>query len=192
MFFLQYHISNISKDHFVFVRRETCAADEFEDLVQRNMAANCGLDFRAAAEFVGSIAARELSLIRQPAVSRRVHLMHLVNLKQALPVLEGLLAGLDSCGSSLRQNTYTHGRSSFEGSAQRASNLACDGHCPQNCAQCGAGPAAMFGSDDHEEGVPASVAEVLGCKSKDELMQFLRNMVDTIKAYMASGCVKIS
>ncbi|EIE20714.1 Clavaminate synthase-like protein [Coccomyxa subellipsoidea C-169] len=65
--------------------RATCSPEEFEELVQRNMAANCGLDFRAAAEFVGCIAARELRLIRQPAISRQQRLMHLFNLQRALP-----------------------------------------------------------------------------------------------------------
>ncbi|CAL5220025.1 g1971 [Coccomyxa viridis] len=43
--------------------RATCSGQEFEALVQRNMAANCGMDFRAAGEFVASIALRELQLL---------------------------------------------------------------------------------------------------------------------------------
>ncbi|CAL8468075.1 g7614 [Coccomyxa elongata] len=83
--------------------RETCTSEEFEALVERNMAANCGLDFRAAAEFVGCIVARELHLIRQPAVQHAQRLMHLFNLRRALPVLEGLLAGLDSSNAPPEQ-----------------------------------------------------------------------------------------
>ena len=87
----------------LLLRRETCTAEEFEALVERNMAANCGLDFRVAAEFVGCIAARELHLMRQPAAKRAQRLMHIFNMRRALPVLEGLLAKLDSSQATTEQ-----------------------------------------------------------------------------------------
>ncbi|BDA42235.1 2-oxoglutarate and iron-dependent oxygenase JMJD4 [Coccomyxa sp. Obi] len=100
--------------------RETCTLEEFEALVERNMAANCGLDFRAAAEFVGCIAARELHLIRQPATERAQRLMHLFNLRRALPVLEGLLARLDSSKASPEQASPA----AYESSREAASSAA--------------------------------------------------------------------
>jgi hypothetical protein len=172
------------------VRRETCSsAEEFEALVQRNMAANCGLDFRAAAAFVGCIAARELSLIRQPAISRQEHLMHLFNLKQALPVLDGLLAGLDSCACS-HQKSQTLGSFIEDGLAQRSSNMAGDRCCPQDCAKDDDGLAAAESCND--ERLHVSVADVLGCDSKDDFVQLLRNIVNNMKACVASEHVKFS
>jgi hypothetical protein len=77
------------------LHRATCSEQEFDELVQRNMAANCGLDFRAAAKFVGCIAARELSLMKDGADQDRASaLMRVFNLRRVLPVLEGLLRGL--------------------------------------------------------------------------------------------------
>ena len=68
-------------------------------LVQRNMAANCGLDFQAAAELVGCIAARELEALRQQAAGCCGSMAAPCaapgfNLERALPVLEGLCAGM--------------------------------------------------------------------------------------------------
>lgn len=44
--------------------REGCSAEEFEGLVQRNMAANCGMDYAFMAEFMRAILTRELDLLR--------------------------------------------------------------------------------------------------------------------------------
>lgn len=67
--------------------------------MQRNMAANCGLDYRAAAEFVGCIVARELGAMGQEescsirsAGERQAS--RIFNLGRALPMLDGLYAGL--------------------------------------------------------------------------------------------------
>ena len=43
--------------------RAGCSAEEFEGLVQRNMAANCGMDYRAAGELIASIVCVELKHI---------------------------------------------------------------------------------------------------------------------------------
>ena len=107
--------------------REGCTAGEFEGLVQvcrmllkhvstdttlwalrdsavsltlqRNMAANCGLDYRAAAEFVGCIVLRELARVGEEescssCVDAEGCASPMFNLQRALPVLEGLYAGL--------------------------------------------------------------------------------------------------
>lgn len=44
--------------------REGCSAEEFEGLVQRNMAANCGMDYAFMTEFMNAILSRELDLLR--------------------------------------------------------------------------------------------------------------------------------
>ena len=44
--------------------REGCSAEEFESLVQRNMAANCGMDFSFMTEFMTSILQREMKEAR--------------------------------------------------------------------------------------------------------------------------------
>ena len=44
--------------------REGCSAEEFEGLVQRNMAANCGMHYALMAEFMKAILSRELALLR--------------------------------------------------------------------------------------------------------------------------------
>ena len=46
------------------VHRSGCSADEFEALVQRNMAANCGMDYAFMADFMRAILSRETSLLR--------------------------------------------------------------------------------------------------------------------------------
>lgn len=46
------------------MHREGCSAEEFEGLVQRNMAANCGMDYAFMAEFMKAILSRELNLLR--------------------------------------------------------------------------------------------------------------------------------
>lgn len=83
--------------------REGCTAAEFEGLVQRNLGANSGLDYRSAAEFVGCIAARELGRIGQRGQEcddkEACHASPEWNLERALPMLEGLCAGLCSSGS---------------------------------------------------------------------------------------------
>ena len=83
--------------------REGCTAAEFEALVQRNLGANSGLDYRSAAEFVGGIAARELGLIRQRSGGSEGEEATSAspewNLERALPMLEGLCAGLCSNAS---------------------------------------------------------------------------------------------
>ena len=69
------------------------------------MAANCGLGYRAAAEFVGCIVARELGLVSQQeccsssSAGEQCAGPHF-NLKRALPMLEGLYAGLRSMSCS--------------------------------------------------------------------------------------------
>lgn len=47
--------------------RALCSAEEFEGLVQRNMAANAGLDFRDFSEFLGFIAMKELQELHASA-----------------------------------------------------------------------------------------------------------------------------
>ena len=44
------------------VCREGCSAEDFEGLVQRNMAANCGMDFAFMADLVKTILSRESHL----------------------------------------------------------------------------------------------------------------------------------
>ena len=46
------------------VHRSGCSAEEFEELVQRNMAANCGMDYAFMADFMRAILSREVSLLR--------------------------------------------------------------------------------------------------------------------------------
>ena len=46
------------------VRREGCSAEDFEGLVQRNMAANCGMDYAFMADLVKAILSRESHLLR--------------------------------------------------------------------------------------------------------------------------------
>ena len=169
------------------MRRETCSPEEFEGLVQRNMAANCGLDFRAAAEFVGCIAARELRLIRQPATSRQQRLMHLFNLQRALPVLEGLLAGLDSCcQSSIEEHSEGLGTSRDGGLARRSCSV--EG-CEQYCAKSAVGKTAMSGKcvEGREE---VGVSLALGCEKKEELVQMLSKVVSRTRDWLACECVK--
>ena len=51
--------------------RAGCSAEEFEGLVQRNMAANCGMDYRAAGEFIASIVCTELKRIQASGISKK-------------------------------------------------------------------------------------------------------------------------
>ena len=44
--------------------REGCNKEEFEGLVQRNMAANCGMDYAFMAEFMHAILHRESQMPR--------------------------------------------------------------------------------------------------------------------------------
>jgi hypothetical protein len=44
--------------------REGCTEVEFEDLVQRNMAANCGMNYAFMATFMHVILQRESQLLR--------------------------------------------------------------------------------------------------------------------------------
>lgn len=44
--------------------REGCTEVEFEDLVQRNMAANCGMNYAFMATFMHVILERESQLLR--------------------------------------------------------------------------------------------------------------------------------
>ncbi len=171
------------------MRRETCSPEEFEELVQRNMAANCGLDFRAAAEFVGCIAARELRLIRQPASSRQQRLMHLFNLQRALPVLEGLLAGLDSCcQSSIEENSERLGLSRDGGLAKDCGSV--EG-CEQYWVKSAVGNTAMSGKCvEGREEVDVSLADVLGCKNKEELVQMLCKVVSRTQDWLACECLE--
>lgn len=46
------------------VCREGCSVEEFDGLVQRNMAANCGMDYAFMAEFMKAILTRELDFLR--------------------------------------------------------------------------------------------------------------------------------
>ncbi|KAK9816935.1 hypothetical protein WJX72_007187 [[Myrmecia] bisecta] len=70
--------------------RPMCEPAEFEGLVQRNLAANCGLDYRSMADFVGAIAQRELAAIRRPGGPLPQLLAHAFNLQRAGFVLKGL------------------------------------------------------------------------------------------------------
>lgn len=70
---------------------DTCAdVTEFEELVQRNLAANAGLDFRGYADFVGCIVRRELRGLQRPGLDRRQQLHHAFNLQRAAHVLHGV------------------------------------------------------------------------------------------------------
>lgn len=170
--------------------RADCTAEEFEALVQRNMAANCGLDFRAAAEFIGCIAAQELRLIRQPAssleedvVSTAQRLMHRFNLQRALPVLEGLLAGLEG-----REQLSPSGCCAEE-SPSWGSRALCDGCFSDSHAENGAdGPPLHGGCSDEHKSV--EVAEVLACRSKDDFVLLLRHLVSSIHNTLTCKCVR--
>ena len=48
----------------MYLCREGCSEEEFEGLVQRNMAANCGMDYAFMAEFMHAISHRESQLLR--------------------------------------------------------------------------------------------------------------------------------
>lgn len=48
----------------VCVCREGCSSEEFEALVQRNMAANCGMNFAFMANFLHTILHREERMLR--------------------------------------------------------------------------------------------------------------------------------
>lgn len=69
--------------------------------MQRNMAANSGLDYRAAAEFVGCIVARELRRMRreQAGCSSSSTAQHLFSLERAVPMLDGLCVALSQAES---------------------------------------------------------------------------------------------
>lgn len=46
------------------VHRSGCSAEEFEELVQRNMAANCGMNYAFMTDFMRAILSREMDLLR--------------------------------------------------------------------------------------------------------------------------------
>lgn len=108
-------------------RRPSCSEDEFEALVQRNMAANCGLDYRSAAEFIACIAAREMQGFREPDLDTARQLAHTLNIKRALPVLEGLLQGLRDGRGISQQDDCSHCQ-------QLQTNMGCDAETCKSCS----------------------------------------------------------
>lgn len=49
---------------FVVCCREGCSTEEFEGLIQRNMAANCSMDYAFMADFMTSIREQEQQALR--------------------------------------------------------------------------------------------------------------------------------
>lgn len=156
------------------------------------MAANCGLDFRAEAEFVGCITARELHLIRQPAIKHAQRLMHLFNLRRALPVVEGLLAGLDSSKAVPEQAAPAACETSREAAKNAAevgsiapfglgSGLIEGGQCA-SCSQCDSPSDAKSALEERSK-VDCkfwSVPEFLQCYSRDDFLHRLRSLVSSM------------
>ena len=53
--------------------REGCSKEEFEGLVQRNMAANCGMDYAFMTEFMHAVLHRESQLLRYTCCTQYPH-----------------------------------------------------------------------------------------------------------------------
>ena len=76
----------------------TSVAD-FEQLVQRNMAANCGLNFLSMSHFMGSIAVRQIQRLRQaPRQSSKCCLADAFSLNRCMLVLKGLFSAMSFNG----------------------------------------------------------------------------------------------
>ena len=79
-------------------RSMTSAAD-FDQLVQRNMAANCGLNYLSMSHFMGSIAVRQIQRLRQaPNQSLKCCLADAFSLNRCTLVLKGLLSAMSCNG----------------------------------------------------------------------------------------------
>jgi hypothetical protein len=72
--------------------RQSCTAAEFEDLVQRNMAANCGLDFREFVTLLRCIVMRDLEALDNADGDQWPHVFNLQRASFALEDLRGRLA----------------------------------------------------------------------------------------------------
>jgi len=218
--------------------RAECSAQEFEALVQRNMAANCGMDFRAAGEFLASIAIRELQSVKSlPALHAHTAGRHGLNgelssqksaqyplsecraegkcnrsacmllqteicqkgndkenseaelsavlaaklrLKQALPMLEGLLAGAGSNGSTICK---TSDADKVPGPSPRSCKASA---ADFDSLDFGTGVAHSSGSNNAEDAVLLSVdAMQLSAMADNRFWQVLQQLVTDIKVCTA-------
>ena len=79
--------------------RSMTSPTEFDQLVQRNMAANCGLNYWSMSHFMGSIAVRQIQRLRQaPSQSLKCCLADAFSLNRCALVLKGLLSAMSCNG----------------------------------------------------------------------------------------------
>lgn len=74
--------------------RDMMSAHEFEGLVQRNMAANCGMNYFSVAQFLGYIAVRQVLRLQSPTAWDS--LLDAYSLHRCMLVLSHLAAALRS------------------------------------------------------------------------------------------------
>lgn len=67
--------------------RDACTAKEFEELVQRNMAANCGVDFEEFCQLLLCMTESELKVLQISQKSKWRCIFNLHRIRQALEVL---------------------------------------------------------------------------------------------------------
>ncbi|KAL3152641.1 hypothetical protein ABBQ32_001655 [Trebouxia sp. C0010 RCD-2024] len=70
--------------------RSGCSAEEFEELVQRNMAANCGMNYAFMTDFMRAILSREKDLLRSCDECGEAHPGHEFSIAKACWVLAKL------------------------------------------------------------------------------------------------------
>lgn len=74
--------------------RQLTTVEEFEDLVQRNMAMNCGLNFYSMAHFMGSMAVQKWRALQSKDRDDPEYLATLFSMQRAYLILENLLVAL--------------------------------------------------------------------------------------------------
>ncbi|KAL3142171.1 hypothetical protein ABBQ38_002528 [Trebouxia sp. C0009 RCD-2024] len=70
--------------------RSGCSAEEFEELVQRNMAANCGMNYAFMTDFMRAILSREMDLLRSGGECGEARSGHVFSVAKARSVLAKL------------------------------------------------------------------------------------------------------
>ena len=83
-----------SRDDKRCAHRELASPMEFQDLVQRNMAMNCGLNYYSMGHFMASIAAEEMRKLQCPSRSKSERVSALYNLKKTHLVLKSIFREL--------------------------------------------------------------------------------------------------
>ena len=71
--------------------RQLTTGEEFEDLVQRNMAMNCGLNFYSMAHFMGSMAVRKWRALQSKNCDDPEYLATLFSMQRAYLILKNML-----------------------------------------------------------------------------------------------------